>query len=193
MPSEEAKVPRVQVELYSLNEGSWRITTSGSDSFPPWLKGAWAKPVACFKGAIHFAMKHRDNVLVLSFDLGDEVFRVSTPQDIIRGSDQMTTSQEQESRQNRSVGDGVEKPRYNGDLVSGEKGLYTYAGVVGIKTPMKIVKQLESEPLVPPVSESDRGSIAVLATESYFQTIPKIPAKSKIRHPLRCFSKSKSS
>lgn len=92
MPSEEAKVPRVQVELYSLNEGSWRITTSGSDSFPPWLKGAWAKPVACFKGAIHFAMKHRDNVLVLSFDLGDEVFRVCTPQDIIRGSDQMTTS-----------------------------------------------------------------------------------------------------
>ena len=101
--------------------------------------------------------------------------------------------QEQESRQNRSVGDGVEKPRYNGDLVSGEKGLYTYAGVVGIKTPMKIVKQLESEPLVPLVSESDRGSIAVLATESYFQTIPKIPIESKIRHPLRCFSKSKSS
>uniref|UniRef100_A0A2N9FIH8 Reverse transcriptase zinc-binding domain-containing protein n=1 Tax=Fagus sylvatica TaxID=28930 RepID=A0A2N9FIH8_FAGSY len=38
---------------------------------------------------------------------------------------------QQESRQNRSVGDGVEKPWYNGDLVSGEKGLYTYAGVGG--------------------------------------------------------------
>ena len=62
----------------------------------------------------------------------------------------------------------MEKPRYNGDLVSGEKGLYTYAGVIGIKTQMKIVKQLESEPVVPSVSELDRGSIVVLATESYF-------------------------
>ncbi|GMY21258.1 hypothetical protein FCV25MIE_16499 [Fagus crenata] len=65
-----------------------------------------------------------------------------------------------------------------------ERRDYMYASVVGIRTP---TKTLDSEPVVPPVSSLDQGLSAALATESYCQTIPKIPAESKIRHPLRFF------
>uniref|UniRef100_A0A2N9H0K3 Reverse transcriptase domain-containing protein n=1 Tax=Fagus sylvatica TaxID=28930 RepID=A0A2N9H0K3_FAGSY len=54
---------------------------------------------------------------------------------------------QQVPRQNRSVGDGVETPRYNGEL--GNRGIATYAGVVGIR---KSMKMLDSGPVVPPVS-----------------------------------------
>jgi hypothetical protein len=87
----------------------------------------------------------------------------------------------------------VEKPRYTGDLVSGEKRPYTYAGIVGSRTLKTIGKQFETEPVVPPISESVQGSVAILASESNFQTTPKIRAESKIRHLLTIFSKPKPS
>ena len=89
---------------------------------------------------------------------------------------------QQVPRQNRSVGDGVETPRYNGEL--GNRGIATYAGVVGIR---KSTKMLDSGPVVLLVSVSDRGSSTELETEEFSQPIPKISAESKIRHPLRFF------
>jgi hypothetical protein len=59
---------------------------------------------------------------------------------------------QQATRQNRGVGDWVEKPRYTGDLVTGNKGKHTYAEVVGIR---KAVKTQDSGPVIPPVSVSD--------------------------------------
>ena len=79
----------------------------------------------------------------------------------------------------------MEKPRYTGDLVSGEKRPYTYASVVGSRTLKTMGKQSEPELVVPPVSKLVRGVVAILASESNFQTTPKITAESKIRHPLR--------
>nr|POF13385.1 f-box protein [Quercus suber] len=73
--SEEAK-PHL-IEIYSLNEGSWRITSA---PFPPgiWFSD-WRLPAASLNGAVHFAV-YDENIpscqLVLSFDLGDEVFRL---------------------------------------------------------------------------------------------------------------------
>ncbi|KAL0007214.1 hypothetical protein SO802_008716 [Lithocarpus litseifolius] len=71
-PSEEAKLPLI--EAYSLNEGSWKLTSA---SFPSGIGvSCWHKPVASLGGAVHFAVYDKDNrcrPLVLSFDLGDEV------------------------------------------------------------------------------------------------------------------------
>jgi hypothetical protein len=86
---------------------------------------------------------------------------------------------QQEARQTRGVGDGVDKPRVNVVLGAGEKGHYTYAGAVGKVAP----KQLEAGTVVTPVSNSNRGSASVPAIE----TIPKIQAQPKIRLPLRFF------
>ncbi|KAL4600509.1 hypothetical protein ACB092_11G203600 [Castanea dentata] len=73
--SEEAKPPLI--ETYSLNEGSWRITSA---PFPPGIGFSdWCRPAASLNGAVHFAVhdKYKPGCpLVLSFDLGDEVFRV---------------------------------------------------------------------------------------------------------------------
>ncbi|XP_050283030.1 F-box protein CPR1-like isoform X4 [Quercus robur] len=74
--SEEAK-PRL-IEVYSLNEGCWRITSA---SFPPGIKVTdWYKPAASLNGAVHFAAEYEPGgpcgPLVLSFDLRDEVFHM---------------------------------------------------------------------------------------------------------------------
>nr|XP_023910082.1 F-box protein CPR1-like isoform X2 [Quercus suber] len=72
--SEAAKIP--VVEIYSLNEGSWRITSAGN-SFSPGFTFSysdWIRPPASLNGAVHFVAN--DNRLILSFDLGDEVFRM---------------------------------------------------------------------------------------------------------------------
>ncbi|XP_075646889.1 F-box protein At3g07870-like isoform X2 [Castanea sativa] len=73
--SEEAKPPLI--EVYSLNEGCWRITSA---SFPPGIAFTdWYRPTASSGGAVHFAVYDKDNCdcpLVLSFDLSDEVFRL---------------------------------------------------------------------------------------------------------------------
>ena len=71
-----AKIP--VVEVYSLNEGSWRITRAGN-SFSPGFSFVDWKSSASLNGAVHFVGIDRDDnfcPLVLSFDLGDEVFRI---------------------------------------------------------------------------------------------------------------------
>ena len=76
--SEEAKPPLI--EVYSLNEGCWRITGA---SFPPGIKVSnWSCPAAFLNGAVHFAAEYEYKPggpcgpLVLSFNLLDEVFHV---------------------------------------------------------------------------------------------------------------------
>nr|XP_023892793.1 F-box protein CPR1-like [Quercus suber] len=73
--SEEAKPPLI--EVYSLNEGCWRITSA---SFPPDINLTnWCSPAASLNGAVHFAAEYvykPSGPLVLSFDLHDEVFHV---------------------------------------------------------------------------------------------------------------------
>nr|POF13386.1 f-box protein [Quercus suber] len=65
------------IEIYSLNEGSWRITSA---PFPPGIGFSdWTRPAASLNGAVHFAVYDKNKPsgpLVLSFELGDEVFRL---------------------------------------------------------------------------------------------------------------------
>nr|POE54671.1 f-box protein [Quercus suber] len=74
---EVAKTPLV--EVYSVSEGSWRVT-SGGDSYPPRITiSNWPHQAASLNGAIHFAANDwgdAQSSIVLSFDLGDEVFRL---------------------------------------------------------------------------------------------------------------------
>ncbi|XP_050281625.1 F-box/kelch-repeat protein At3g23880-like [Quercus robur] len=67
------------VEVYSVNEGSWRIT-SGRDSYPPGvdISDCSMSTAVSLNGAVFFAANRCDawSSIVLSFDLGDEVFRV---------------------------------------------------------------------------------------------------------------------
>ncbi|XP_030965771.1 F-box protein At3g07870-like isoform X3 [Quercus lobata] len=75
--SEAAKIP--VVEIYSLNEGSWRITSAGNSFSPGFMFNDAGQPSASLNGAVHFVGIDRDDnfcPLVLSFDLGDEVFRI---------------------------------------------------------------------------------------------------------------------
>ena len=79
--TEKSKPP--VIEIYSLNEGFWRITSA------PFLRGfgfsEWCQPVVFLNGAVHFAVYDTtkpSGPLVLSFDSGDEVFRlISLPND----------------------------------------------------------------------------------------------------------------
>ncbi|KAL4600511.1 hypothetical protein ACB092_11G203800 [Castanea dentata] len=92
--SEEAKIPLV--EIHSLNEGSWRKTSAG-DSFSRGISfDDWRQPSASLNGAVHFVANDRDNnccPLVLSFNLGDEAFRViSVPNGAFHTSDYVHTS-----------------------------------------------------------------------------------------------------
>ncbi|KAL4600516.1 hypothetical protein ACB092_11G204300 [Castanea dentata] len=75
---EQAKPPLI--EVYSLNEGCWRITSA---SFPPGIAFTnWRHPATSLNGAVHFAAAYEYEPggpcgpLVLSFDLRDEVFHV---------------------------------------------------------------------------------------------------------------------
>nr|POF27128.1 f-box protein cpr30 [Quercus suber] len=67
------------VEVYSVREGSWRIT-SGGDSYPPKITiSNWPHQAASLNGAVYFPANdwgEAQSSVVLSFDLGDEVFRV---------------------------------------------------------------------------------------------------------------------
>ena len=75
--SEGVKPPLV--EVYSVREGSWRIT-SGGDSYPPKITiSNWPHEAASLNGAVYFPANdwgEAQSSVVLSFDLGDEVFRV---------------------------------------------------------------------------------------------------------------------
>ncbi|XP_023896227.1 F-box/kelch-repeat protein At3g23880 isoform X2 [Quercus suber] len=83
---EGAKPPLV--EVYSVSEGSWRVTSAG-DSYPPRITiRNWHPQGAYLNGAVYFAAIDWGDAgfvasdwgdassIVLSFDLGDEVFRV---------------------------------------------------------------------------------------------------------------------
>ncbi|XP_065632139.1 F-box/kelch-repeat protein At3g23880-like isoform X2 [Quercus suber] len=83
---EGAKPPLV--EVYSVSEGSWRVTSAG-DSYPPRIAiRNWHPQGANLNGAVYFAAIDWGDAgfvasdwgdassIVLSFDLGDEVFRV---------------------------------------------------------------------------------------------------------------------
>ncbi|XP_050283050.1 F-box/kelch-repeat protein At3g23880-like isoform X7 [Quercus robur] len=75
--SEGAKPPLV--EVYSVSEGSWRVT-NGGDSYPPRITiSNWHPQAAYLNGAVYFAANDwgdAQSLIVLSFDLGDEVFRL---------------------------------------------------------------------------------------------------------------------
>ncbi|XP_075643139.1 F-box/kelch-repeat protein At3g23880-like [Castanea sativa] len=74
---EGAKPPLV--EIYSVSEGSWRVT-SGGDSYPPMITiSNWHPRATSLNGAVYFAANDwgdAQSSIVLSFDLGDEVFRL---------------------------------------------------------------------------------------------------------------------
>ncbi|KAF7127401.1 hypothetical protein RHSIM_Rhsim11G0051200 [Rhododendron simsii] len=67
------------VEIYSLNSGSWKVSSEAGDSFPPGCGLEYpGRPSACLEGALHFVAHHRGNWgarLICSFDLGDELFK----------------------------------------------------------------------------------------------------------------------
>ncbi|XP_075643504.1 putative F-box protein At3g10240 isoform X2 [Castanea sativa] len=95
-PCNNHRLPEIpMVEVYSLSEGSWRITNAG-DSFPPWTSfNNYLVPEASLNGAVHFAAHDGKTFspLVLSFDLGDEVFGViSVPKAAFSANDDVHTS-----------------------------------------------------------------------------------------------------
>ncbi|XP_058189818.1 F-box protein At3g07870-like [Rhododendron vialii] len=67
------------VEVYSLNLGSWKVSSGAGDSFPPGCGLEYpGHPSAFLEGALHFVAHHRRNWgarLICSFDLGREVFK----------------------------------------------------------------------------------------------------------------------
>ncbi|KAH7833864.1 hypothetical protein Vadar_010549 [Vaccinium darrowii] len=79
------EVPIVQV--YSLNAGSWKVSSRAGNSFPLGIRLLYTGcPPACLDGAIHFAAQHRGNQspkLICSFDLGNDMFKtMSLPNDL---------------------------------------------------------------------------------------------------------------
>ena len=83
------------VEIYSLNEGSWRITSAGA-SYPLGINfNYWRRPAASLNGAVHFAANVKGSAfspLVLSFDLGDEVFHmIPVPESTFKEDDDVHT------------------------------------------------------------------------------------------------------
>ena len=84
------------VEIYSLNEGSWRITSAGA-SYPLGINfNYWRRPAASLNGVVHFAANVKGSAfspLVLSFDLGDEVFRmIPVPDSTFKEDDDVHTT-----------------------------------------------------------------------------------------------------
>ena len=84
------------VEIYSLNEGSWRITSAGA-SYPLGISfNYWRRPAASLNGAVHFAANVKGSAfspLVLSFDLGDEVFHtIPVPDSTFKEDDDVHTT-----------------------------------------------------------------------------------------------------
>ena len=83
-------------EIYSLNEGSWRITSAGA-SYPLGINfNYWRRPAASLNGAVHFAANVKGSAfspLVLSFDLGDEVFHmIPVPESTFKEDDDVHTT-----------------------------------------------------------------------------------------------------
>ncbi|KAI7986276.1 F-box/kelch-repeat protein [Camellia lanceoleosa] len=70
--------PTTHIEVYSLNAGSWKTSSTGRNSYPDGITIDYSGRFAAYlEGAVHFAakMKKSDDPLILSFDLCDEVFQ----------------------------------------------------------------------------------------------------------------------
>ncbi|XP_050283011.1 F-box/kelch-repeat protein At3g23880-like isoform X6 [Quercus robur] len=86
-----APKPRPLVEVYSLKDSAWRKTSAG-DSLSPGIMFQCCNGAAFINGAVHFQVTDRINTrglevcpFILSFDFGDEVFRmISLPESILR-------------------------------------------------------------------------------------------------------------
>ncbi|KAL7160952.1 hypothetical protein ACSBR2_041576 [Camellia fascicularis] len=88
------KLPNVEqpttthIEVYSLNAGSWRISSTGNNSYPDGITISYSGRFAAYlEGAVHFVatMKKTNDKLILSFDLCDEVFQTMLLPDGIVG------------------------------------------------------------------------------------------------------------
>ncbi|CAL5445156.1 unnamed protein product [Camellia sinensis] len=76
------------IEVYSLNAGSWRMSCTGSDSYPDGITISYSGRFAAYlEGAVHFVvtMKKTNDKLILSFDLCDELFQTMLLPDGIVG------------------------------------------------------------------------------------------------------------
>ncbi|GMQ11304.1 hypothetical protein CsSME_00053980 [Camellia sinensis var. sinensis] len=76
------------IEVYSLNAGSWRMSSTGSNSYPDGITISYSGRFAAYlEGAVHFVatMKKTNDKLILSFDLRDEVFQMMLLPDRIVG------------------------------------------------------------------------------------------------------------
>ncbi|CAL5445159.1 unnamed protein product [Camellia sinensis] len=70
--------PTTLIEVYSLNAGSWKTSSTGRNSYPDGITIDYSGRFAAYlEGAVHFAakMKKSNDPLILSFDLCDEVFQ----------------------------------------------------------------------------------------------------------------------
>ncbi|KAF5934157.1 hypothetical protein HYC85_030328 [Camellia sinensis] len=70
--------PTTHIEVYSLNAGSWKMSSTGRNSYPDGITIDYSGRFAAYlEGAVHFAgkMKKSNDPLILSFDLCDEVFQ----------------------------------------------------------------------------------------------------------------------
>ncbi|CAL5442270.1 unnamed protein product [Camellia sinensis] len=75
-PTMEA--PTTHIEVYSLNAGSWKMSSTGRNSYPVEITIGYTGRFASYlEGAVHFAanMWNSNDPLILSFDLSDEVFQ----------------------------------------------------------------------------------------------------------------------
>ncbi|KAL7160955.1 hypothetical protein ACSBR2_041579 [Camellia fascicularis] len=75
LPNQE---PTTHIEVYSLNAGSWKMSSTGRNSYPDGITIGYSGRFAAYlEGAVHFAakMKKSNDPLILSFDLCDEVFQ----------------------------------------------------------------------------------------------------------------------
>ncbi|KAI7984835.1 F-box/kelch-repeat protein [Camellia lanceoleosa] len=80
--------PTTPIEVYSLNAGSWTMSSTAINSYPVGITISDAVRFAVYlEGAVHFAanMKQSNDPLILSFDLSDEVFQTMLLPDSIVG------------------------------------------------------------------------------------------------------------
>ncbi|KAI7984837.1 F-box/kelch-repeat protein [Camellia lanceoleosa] len=80
--------PITHIEVYSLNAGVWKMSSTGRNSYPDGITIDYSGRFAAYlEGAVHFAanMKKSNDPLILSFDLCDEVFQTMMLPDGIVG------------------------------------------------------------------------------------------------------------
>ncbi|KAI7984834.1 F-box/kelch-repeat protein [Camellia lanceoleosa] len=85
---EQPTTTTTHIEVYSLNAGSWRMSSTGSNSYPDGITISYSGRFAAYlEGAVHFVatMKKTNDKLILSFDLCDEVFQTMLLPDGIVG------------------------------------------------------------------------------------------------------------